>query len=74
MEYQSEDERGQLQWYNLAGDSAIPEKVRMQHFILCFSMLTSNYSRTFYSTFTDTKLHKKANESCYMMHFNYKKI
>ena len=36
MEYQSEDENGQLQWYNLAADSAIPEKVRIRHFIFCF--------------------------------------
>ena len=30
MEYQSEDESGQLQWYNLVGGSAIPEKGRCQ--------------------------------------------
>ncbi len=28
MEYQSEDENGQIQWYNLVGDSIVPEKVR----------------------------------------------
>jgi hypothetical protein len=32
MEYQSQDEFGQLQWYKLVGDSAIPEKVR-RHFV-----------------------------------------
>ena len=29
MEYQSQDESGQLQWYTLVGYSAIPEKVRI---------------------------------------------
>jgi hypothetical protein len=31
MEYQSEDENGQLQWYNLVADSAVPEKVRRKN-------------------------------------------
>ena len=30
MEYQSEDEHGQLQWYTLVGDSVISEKVRSE--------------------------------------------
>ena len=29
MEYQSRQENGQVQWYNLVGDSEIPEKVRI---------------------------------------------
>ena len=28
MEYQSQDENGQLEWFTLVGDSTIPEKVR----------------------------------------------
>jgi hypothetical protein len=28
MEYQSPDENGQLEWFKLVGNSAIPEKVR----------------------------------------------
>ena len=30
MEYQSQDEHGQVQWYNLVGDTAIPEKVSVR--------------------------------------------
>ena len=29
MEYETQDESGQLQWYALVDDSAIPEKVRI---------------------------------------------
>ena len=32
MEYQSQDENGQVQWYTLVGNSVIPQKVTVNNF------------------------------------------
>ena len=34
MEYQDQDEHGQVQWYNLVGDSTIPKQVEFKNFNL----------------------------------------
>ena len=39
MEYQKQDENGQLQWYTLVGDSAIPEKVKFHEKKLTYRLL-----------------------------------
>ena len=53
MEYQKQDENGQLQWYTLVGDSAIPKKVKLK--ILHF---TRKNSRTDYYIFLQISCYK----------------
>ena len=39
MEYQSQDENGQVQWYTLVGNSVIPKKVTLNNFRLSSYMV-----------------------------------